>query len=46
MPGRTYNGGDYRYGFNGAEKDDDEVEVQEWHEQPRPAWLRSNERGG
>ena len=23
MPGRTYNGGDYRYGFNGAEKDDE-----------------------
>lgn len=23
MPGRKYNGGDYRYGFNGQEKDDE-----------------------
>ncbi|HAD96843.1 MAG TPA: hypothetical protein DCG19_05515 [Cryomorphaceae bacterium] len=23
MPGRTFNGGDYRYGFNGKEKDDE-----------------------
>ena len=23
MPGRTYNNGDYRYGFNGMEKDDE-----------------------
>lgn len=23
MPGRTFNGGDYRFGFNGMEKDDD-----------------------
>ncbi len=23
MPGRSYNGGDYRYGFNGTEKDDE-----------------------
>ncbi|NQZ51977.1 MAG: hypothetical protein HRT95_17925 [Moritella sp.] len=41
MPGRTFNGGDYRYGFNGQEKDDEikgngnSYTAQYWQYDPR-----------